>query len=395
MKFISKNWLVILSGLIILFVGIMTVVKSGKTIAVSTFSYVKEHGSNVELLKGTISEFEGQYTNHLYGKSYFVECFGLFNKVLNKKIILDNEDRYTVYKMNNGMLSQNYIGYDTTSFSQNYVLFSEKMDSLGIPLLYVQAPFKVDKYDNELPYGVGDETNLLADSFLQGISDKCKTLDLREEIHNQGLNYSSLFYSTDHHWKAETGLWASGVLAGKLIEFYGLDLNISHLSKDNYNYTVYEDYFLGSLGKRTGISYSGLDDFVLIEPRYVTNYQVLIPALDLVREGAYSDSVLFKEYMGRNYFEDDPGRVYTGDNYSLMMINNLISSNDTKLLLIKDSFSKSVIPSFASTCKELHIIDLRTFEGSVSEYAMSNDIDCVVVMYNPSVVVNPEFFNLN
>lgn len=392
MKFVKKNWLIFFSAAVIVLVSLMTVVSRGKAIVTSTISYAKEYGMCSGLFKVTISEFEGQYTEQLFGKSYFVQCLGLFNKFLNKKIVLDNEDRYTVYKMNNGAFAQNYIGYDTTQYAQNFLFFSTQMEHIGIPLLYVQAPFKIDKYDNELPYGLSDETNPLADNFLQIVSNDCSTLDIREIIHNQNLDYKGLFYSTDHHWTAETGLWASGVLADKLIESFAIDLDTTYISRDNYSFTVYDDYFLGSLGKRTGILYSGVDDFVLIEPKYDSSYRVTIPALDVIREGPCSDSILFKEYMGKNYFEDDPGRVYTGDNYSLMVIQNLLSSNDTRILLVKDSFSKSVIPSFASTCKELHVIDLRTFEGSVSEYAKSNDIDCVVVMYNPSVVVNPEFF---
>ena len=131
----------------------------------------------------------------------------------------------------------------------------------------------------------------------------------------------------------------------------------------------------------------------MIEPVYETSYTVKIPVLNIIRNGSYCDTILFKEYMGSNFYNDDPGRVYTGDNYSLLVIENYLAFNNTKILLIKDSYSKSVIPSFASTCQELHVIDLRTFEDSILEYVKQNEIDCVVVMYNPSVVVNPEFFD--
>lgn len=395
MKTIKENWLVVATALILLGISIMTIAFGGKTIAFSTLSYVENQDVGVASLKSIISEFEENYTQSLFGKSYFVEVLGTFNKLLNKKIVLDNEERYTVYLMSNGQLTQNYVGYDTTGFAESYLLFADQIKDAGIPLLYVQAPFKLDKYNNELPYGISDETNPLADNLLRIISEKNDTYDLREVIHNQDMDYSSLFYSTDHHWTAETGLWASSLLASKLIDLYGLDLDNSHLSRYNYSFTTYKDYFLGSQGKRTGISFSGLDDFVLIEPKYYTDYTVTIPVLDIERTGSYSDTLLFKEYMGRDYFNDDPGRVYTGDNYSLMVIENHLADNDTKVLLIKDSYSKSVIPSFASTCQELHVIDLRTFDGSIFEYVTQNDIDCVVVMYNPSVVVNPAFFEFD
>jgi len=389
---VKSNWLVIVTSAILFGICIMTVVSGGKAILSSTLSNIKAQSINIGLPKVVISEFEDSYTQNLFGKSYFVEVLGVFNKSLNKQIVLDNEDRYTVYRMTNGQLTHNYVGYDTTQYAENYLSFAKQMEGANIPLLYVQAPFKIDKYDNQLPYGMHDETNPLADNFIQIISEDCDYYDLREEIHNQGLDYASLYYKTDHHWTAETGLWASGLLASKLNDLYDLDLDMSHLSRNEYSFTTYNNYFLGSQGKRTGICYSGLDDFTLIEPKYDTDYTVRIPVLDIERTGSYGETILFKEYMGRNYFIDDPGRVYTGDNYSLMIIENHKSANDTKVLLIKDSYSKSVIPSLASTCRELHVIDMRTYEGSVVEYATENEIDCVVVMYNPSVVVNPKFF---
>lgn len=394
-KFV-KHWLTVLFVLTIGLESLATLAVKTRSVLSSAYSSVKgsinREGVQLSTISHVLKIAENSYTDNLFGQSYWVEVLGFFNKSVNKKIFLDTEDRYTVYKMNNGQETGNYIGYNTTPFAENYIKFAANIQKEGIPLLYVQAPFKINKYDNQLPYGIEDETNPLADNFLNLVSGECDTYDLRELIYEQGLDYSSLFYNTDHHWNAQTGLWASGVITEKLIEAYGLDLDDTYLSKENYIFTVYENYMLGSYGKRAGIYYSGLDDFVLIEPTYETDYYLMIPSLGVIKEGSYSETILFKQHLSNNYYSDDPGRVYTGDNYSLMIINNRLAKNNTRILLIKDSFSKSVIPSFASTCSELHIIDLRTFEGSVLEYALKNNIDVIVVMYNPSVVVNPDFF---
>lgn len=396
MRRFVKHWLTVLFLLLIVLECLATLAVKSKFVLSDIYSSVKGNIKSEGIHRNTISDMikiaENSYTDNLFGKSYWVEVLGFFNKSLNKKIFLDTEDRYTVYKMDNGQETGNYIGYDMTAFADNYIKFATNIKKEGIPLLYVQAPFKINKYDNQLPYGIPDETNPLADNFLDIVSDECDTFDLRDLINEQGLDYSSLFYNTDHHWTANTGLWASNVITEKLIENYGLDLDNTYLPRENYIYTVYEDYMLGSQGKRAGIYYSGLDDFTLIEPNYKTDYYLTIPSLGVVKEGSYSETILFKEYLSKDYYNADPGRVYTGDNYSLMTIDNKLAKNNTRILLIKDSFSKSIIPSFASTCSTLHIIDLRTFEGSVSEYALKNNIDVIVVLYNPSVVVDPNFF---
>ena len=390
-----KNWLMYVFLSVIILGCLVTLCFSFRPIAAEIFSgvraEVRDNGLGINTISTITSIAENAYTDNLYGKSYWVEILGAFNKMVGKSIFLDTEDRYTVYKMTNGQETWNYHEYDTTPLADKYRVFAEDMGQRDIPLFFVQAPFKIDKYNNTLPYGIKDEMNPLADNFLSLIAPY-DTLDLREVIHDSGLDYKSLFYNTDHHWTPETGLWATNVISERLMSVIGIRLDTTFLSKEYYSFTAYNSFFLGSQGKRAGVIYSGLDDFVLIEPNYDTDYQLEIPSLNISKKGNYSDTILFKENLKQDLYNGDPGRVYTGDNYSLMTIQNLNATNNTKILLVKDSFSKTVIPFLASTCSELHVIDLRTFRGSVSEYAAEKNIDAAVVLYNPSVVVDPYFF---
>ncbi len=51
-----------------------------------------------------------------------------------------------------------------------------------------------------------------------------------------------------------------------------LDENHYYRDKENYNSIVYPKSFLGSMGRKTGILYGGIDDFTLIYPKFKTNY---------------------------------------------------------------------------------------------------------------------------
>lgn len=396
---IKKYWLSAFFCGVIACLGIMTVVTGGRTIAAKTVyairSDIKMNGINKNILYNAIASFEVNYDDNIAMKGELIEPLGAFNKAIGKRIVVDAEDRYTVYKMDNGQLTHNYIGYNITEYANNYVRLSQALKEKNIPLLFVQAPFKTDKYNNMLPYGISDESNALADSFLHMIGQaECGYLDLREVIHSQGLALSDMFFITDHHWTSESGLWASSIISEEIANRFSLDIDISHLGGENYTYQKYSDFMLGSQGKRVGISYGGLDDITIIEPTYDSQYKLSIPVIALEKEGSYSDVMLFPKFFVRDYYDGDPGRVYTGDNYALMVIENKLAVNDTKILLVKDSFSKTVIPFLASTCSELHVIDKRTFaESSISEYATANDIDIVVVLYNPSTVVNEDFFD--
>lgn len=391
----KSNWISYFFFSVMFAVFLTTILFNSLSILKKTYVNIRtdisSNGIGVHTVSNTVFLFENAYTDNLFGKAYWIEVLGCFNRLVGKTVFLDVQDRFTVYHMQNGQATWNYQGYSVDEYASNYMFFANDVLARDIPILYVQAPFKINKYDNELPYGMIDETNPLADEFLNIISDY-DTFDLRNEIYQEGLDHSSLFYETDHHWTSEAGLWATNVVVQQLISRYNLELDDNLLSRDNYSFTTYTDFFLGSQGKRTGILYSGLDDYVLIEPTYDTNYRMEIPALNSIREGSYSETMLFREYLVRDFYNSDPGRVYTGDNYPLIVITNNNSTNNTRILLVRDSFSKTVIPFLASSCRELHVIDLRSFEGSVSEYADENDVDVVIVLYNPSVVVDPNFF---
>jgi len=58
--------------------------------------------------------------------------------------------------------------------------------------------------------------------------------------------------------------------------------------------------------------------------------------------------------------------------------------NDKKILLIKDSFTHSMIPFLVSSYSDITMIDLRYFNQGISEYMRNNKFDDVVVIYNIS-----------
>lgn len=397
---LKRNLLSVLFLLFIFVVCFGTIVSGGSRLFGFLFNSIKSVAQNrtdYNTLSGILPSFETDFSDNILFKKFFIEMYGLFNRAVNKKVLIDKETRYNIYKMNNGQLTWNYSDYDIESFQTNYVAFKNDLDGNDIPLLFIQAPFKIDKYNNNLPYGIEDTTNKMADDFLRFlVKNKCQVLDLRKVIHEKQYDYSSLFYNTDHHWKPQTGLWATAEICNDIVNSVNsVPLNTAFLDESEYSFTDFNRFFLGSQGKRTGRFFSGMDDFTVIEPKYDTDYSVSVPVINLYKEGAYDDSLLFPEYFSGDYYESDPGRVYTGDNYSNMIVNNKISTNETKLLLIKDSFSRTVIPFLASTCKTLHVIDLRTFEGSVVKYAVDNDVDMVLTLYNPSVVVNADFFDFD
>jgi hypothetical protein len=261
------------------------------------------------------------------------------------------------------------------------------LQGLRINFLYVQAPYKIAPDD--AISGVRDFSNRNADDLLHTLSQRgVPYLDLRENIREEGLDHHDLFYKTDHHWKAETGVWASGILVNYLNKNHGFNFNPLLVNPVEYNYTLYKDWFLGSYGKKVTLTYAAAEDFVLLTPKFDTDFSLAIPELNLDVRGNYDILIDRSQIDIKDYYGSSPYEAYMYSNRQLITVHNNLIQGGKKLLLLKDSFAEVVSPFLSAGIEELHILDLRNFNGSLKSYIEKNRPDIVIVLYNPSVLDN-------
>lgn len=296
------------------------------------------------------------------------------------------------YLMNNGHMSYTIDAWDVTDIARNTAAFSRELEQRGIPLVYVNAPFKIHAQDKQLPAGVSDFSNENADRFLAMLREEhVRVLDLRESMEADGLDHYSLFYKTDHHWTAEAGLWAFTKLAEYL---QGMDASFAVDSRitdpARYTYTVHQDIFLGSHGRRVGPWFAGMDDLTVIEPSFDTDLRFFCASEGVDRSGSYSQTVLFPENLeGGNVFETVRYNVYCNQDYDVLELTNNsaargleLRSTPKRLLVFKDSFSMVLIPFMALGYEELCFVDLRLYGGDVMTLIETYQPDAVLVAYN-------------
>ncbi|MBQ9896612.1 MAG: hypothetical protein IJM40_04780, partial [Synergistaceae bacterium] len=63
-----------------------------------------------------------------------------------------------------------------------------------------------------------------------------------------------------------------------------------------------------------------------------------------------------------------------------------LAENNLKILFLHDSFGDTVIPFLTLAVKQLDILDLRVFTGSVKSYIKQHTPDCVIVLYNSDMI---------
>ena len=333
---------------------------------------------------------EDTFQKNTVFKQEMITINGAFQKLIGKHYIEDPNPDYAVVSLENGYLSWAYKAPDIAKQIESTIAFNEYLSDLSIPFCVVQMPFKISKYDNQLPQGISDHSNDTADLFVSSLKDKkIPVLDLRDSIQEDNIDHYSLFFKTDHHWKPETALWAAQK-TGSFIDYhfdYNIDTTMYNIK--NYNFKTYHNWFLGSQGKRIGPIYSGVDDISVITPKFPTNFTFEIPHKSIVKNGSFAETMFdYTLIEKKDLYNLNPYAAYTGGDFPLNVIKNHNSKNTKKILLLRDSFSCTYAPFLSLAAKELHIIDLRYYNNSLKSYIEANDIDLVIMAYNPSAFLN-------
>lgn len=348
--------------------------------------YINDEIDYNEWNSSTDSKFETDYISNFWLKYQYVNINGAM------KNLLCQHQMNGVVKLKNGYLLSP-IGYidDESIYSaaERTKLFQKKLSERGIEYVWFTIPYVVDKNNMQYPIGVEDDfgnNNLdrLTNAFIDnGIS----VVDLRDTIHNEGLETYDLFYRTDHHWKTEGGFWAYNQIVEYIEKLFDVEVNDMVSNLDNYEITTYKKWHLGSNGQRTGIYFAGIDDFKLIIPKFDTYIQRYGTDVG----GTMSEMMIDVEplqslnYMSRYTYD----HVLGG---SCASWHNPNASVDLKVMVIGDSMAKSVMPFLALSFEDVSYGAYCADTSSVtSELIDEYKPDIVISMNYPSSISEKAF----
>lgn len=351
-------------------------------------SYSNSINSNMSMIEkvSKIKELaEIEIYNLTGAKTLYNEVYGGMQRVMRKKVTADAGygELYKTY-YNQVTFAVSYKPEDVNNSLRAIDELDRRLDMLGIPLLYVQAPFKLTDMEQALPYNKKDYSDANVDMFLKGLEDrKIDYLDLRPLLRDGEKYQNQIFFNTDHHWTVEAAFEATWHIADRLNQDYGFQIKSRYKDLSNYYIKTEKNCYLGSMGRRTGILYAGLDDFTLITPKFNTDYTLTeYDNVEGVRfTGSFADAVLDKDYLSnKGSPELNRYAVYHGDNRELVFENNL--EDKGKIMMIKDSFGIPVYSFLSLGVNEIRALDMRLFKESVSHYAEINKPDIVLILYN-------------
>ena len=291
----------------------------------------------------------------------------------------------SVMRLHDGYLSNYTISKDIVPNAEAVKSLADFCSEKGIEFLYINFPAKICKSEDKEISGVLDFSNKNADRFLAMLEGAgVRYYDFRKTLHEDGMKHHESFFITDHHWKPETGLWASRHILEILKDDLNWNVEPDILSPKNFEYIIYRKWFFGSQGKRATLSNTMLDDFTVIYPKFRTLIKLNVPDAGLEEEGDLSITYEYgiKDIEHRDIYSRNPYTIYSYADRPLIRIENKLIKNGKRLLVIHDSFSKCVIPFIALGIQHTDAIDLRFFTGSVRTFIETVKPDAVIIQYH-------------
>lgn len=256
-----------------------------------------------------------------------------------------------------------------------------------IPLIYLVLPTKVCAVTDEGFDGVMNSENADLDTRAALLTEAgISVQDLRAAMHADGLDHHAAFYRTDHHWLPETGRWAAEKTALELQKLYGLTIDTAPFAADRYTETVYEDWCLGSQGKKLTLSRVSAEDFSLFYPTFTTQLRLSIPDIALEIKGGFEILYDMSYFDVVDYYGTPPYAAYLYDNHPYVRIDNDLCPDGPNILMIGDSFDNVLATFLSQSVARLDAVDLRLWESkeAFADFLSENlsGYDAVIISSN-------------
>ena len=350
-----------------------------------------------------VVELETTITDNLYGRMNYIEAYGYIQKLLDKREF----NNFNSIKDEYGYLqyASFYREEDTRLFeySMRIKRLQDYVKTSDTKVLFVVPPGKYDKNETKLRIGMPiNDPNWIVDEMMFYLNRLgVETLDLRQSIPNEELSYEEAFFKTDHHWTIPAAFYATCEVVDKINDSFGENLDPQGYYTDikNYDIVTYRSGMLGSMGRKTGANFCGIEDFTALWPRFEGDY-----TRESMTQGGQSNKKQgsFIEVLMESSVLTDKTDIYSDSQYSLYLnglriyekIMNEENPEGNKIFMIRDSYFSPVISFLMPMCRQIDAIwsleDTR--ELDIESYVKENEFDYIIIEVYP-YNINSSAFN--
>ena len=312
------------------------------------------------------SLFSGDYTSKF--ETYTTDQFTFRDEWITLKaaseLALGKQENNNVHLCENGTLIEGFKRPENSVLDSNMSALNTLVGNTDAKVYFALIPDKSDLYASLLPKNAPNDSEKEVIDYCYGQSN-ATNVDMYSAISAHKDEY--IFYRTDHHWTSLGAYYGLSALA----ESMGLPCPALDSYTDRH---VVSEEFYGTTWSSSGFSWvdpDTMETFVNApEGLKVTSY----PQGSPVEGKLYDFSFLEKK---------DKYSMFMGGNCPMHVIE---TGNEDKpsLLILRDSYTDSLIPFLLDDFSEIHVLDLRYYRASLKAYIEQNDFDNVLVCYSVS-----------
>ena len=362
----SKKYCIFISALFCAFIGLFLVANA----ATPSREFSEMENRNLEqmpklsvdsLLSGQfMKDFETYTTDQFVGRDGWIALKSTTERLLGKK------ENNNVYFCDQDTLITRFDQPDAAKVTENLNYVSTFAENAGIPVTFSLIPTQACIWADRLPDGApnASQTDLLdqAKAAVPGAT----WADLYTPL--WAHKDEDVFYRTDHHWTSLGAYYGYTGLAEAL--------GYTPVPLDAYTETVRSTEFYGTVFSSSGVRW--------VSPDTITTY---VPDTGITVTSYTYDSTGNPVEVPRALYDEsylsvkDKYSMFLGGQQSLGVVKTP-NADKPKLLIIRDSYTDSLVPFLTPHFSEIHLIDLRYYKLSIADYIQQNGIDQALVLYS-------------
>ena len=300
--------------------------------------------------------------------------------VINDIVVTEEEGVLLAYN-DFEVIDEEETQSDSEIMTENLSYLNDLVTSYGGYYLYVAVPNQSYIFQEDYPWYLNsdaDSMDLALATLEEDLTEAgVPWLDLGITFYAQE-DPQSYYLEMDHHYTIFGAFLAYQAILEELNEETGAEIPI--LQEEDVTFTEIENYFLGSRGRKLFNLIPGTEHLYTLSPveaveftRY--NNGTLGDSITHQWLTSTSETITYTYYMGGDIAETviETGREDYPD-----------------ILIYGDSYTNAVETVLYLSCDTMYSLDLRYYEGSLSEYIEENQPDYVICMRDYSEMLNTE-----
>ena len=310
-----------------------------------------------------MSAYEESVTDQFPGRDSWVLLKMDIERLLNKqesKGIYFGQDGYLLqrYQLNERWLEQN------TEYINGFA------ERTGLPAALLLAPTAIAVYPEKMPAGAPSDDQLVAWQLVKTrLGSQVQFIDVWSALAEH--RDEPIYFRTDHHWTMRGAYYAYAAL---LQQQGKIPVPLSDLQS-----TIVSSNFYGTHFAKASRRQLEPDQIEVLYPHPAPPVSVHYPAANVTR-----DSLFVASYLE----QVDQYAYFLGGNHGIIQIKTA-ANNGRSLLVIKDSYAHSLIPLLTAHYESIHVLDLRYFSLSISQYAEAQGCDEALFLFSMTQFSSP------